>query len=407
MKTRDILEETYSAITVNKARTALTILGIVIGIGSVIAMISIGQGAQGSIQSSIESIGSNLVMVTPGFPRGVGAQVNSGRGSAQTLKQSDSDAIAKEVEGVGAVAPENSRRYQVTTKTKNTNTQVVGTTADYLKVRNLQIEQGSFITPQTVSSASKVAVIGPTTATDLFGEGVDPIGQTIKINKIEFKIVGKTKAKGGSGFTNQDDMVFIPISTAQRFLAGDNYVTTISVQAKSQSEMSSVQQSVMNLLLERHKISDPAQADFSVLNQSDIVSAASSVTGIFTILLSSIAGISLLVGGIGIMNMMLTTVTERTREIGLRKAIGGKPRDISLQFLVESVALTFLGGILGIILGWLLSYGVSSFAGIATKITFSSVALAFGVSGVIGIVFGYYPARRASKLNPIEALRYE
>jgi len=407
MKIQDIFNETLSAIIINKARSGLTILGIVIGIGSVIAMVSIGQGAQGSIEASIQSIGSNLVLVLPGFSRGAGTQVSAGRGSAQTLTQADADAIKKEITLAKNVAPEVSRRYQITAKGKNTNTSVIGTVASYPEVRNVQIDIGSFISDQNVLGLSKVAVLGPTTRNDLFGEGVDPIGQSIRINKVDFKVIGVTKAKGGSGFSNQDDTIFLPLSTAQRFLAGDNYVTTISVEAANQSDMATIQQEITDLLLQRHNISDSTLADFQIMNQQDIVNTASSITNIFTILLASIAGISLLVGGIGIMNMMLTNVTERTREIGLRKAIGAKKSDISWQFLAESVMLTFFGGILGIVLGWLLSQGVTQFAGIATQVSLSSILLAFGVSAAIGIIFGYYPARRAAGLNPIEALRYE
>jgi len=408
MKVQDLLQETYTALSANKARSGLTILGIVIGIGSVIAMVSIGQGASGSIQTSIQSIGSNLVLVMPGVQRGAGAgPVSAGRGSAQTLKQEDADAIQKEITLAQAVAPEISRRYQITAKGKNTNTQVVGTVTSYPQVRNVQIDVGSFISEQNVRSLSKVAVLGPTTRDDLFGEGSTPIGQTIRINRVDFKIIGITKAKGGSGFTNQDDMVFVPLSTAQRFLAGDTYVTTISVQAEDPNAMTTIQQEITDLLLQRHNISNPQLADFQVLNQQDIVQTASAVTNTMTILLASIAGISLIVGGIGIMNMMLTTVTERTREIGLRKAIGAKRKDISLQFLSEAVMLTFFGGFVGIVLGWVISLLVTQFAGIATQVSLSSIALAFGVSAAIGIIFGYYPARRAASLNPIEALRYE
>lgn len=407
MNINDLLQETFSAITVNKARSGLTILGIVIGIGSVIAMVSIGQGAQGSIEASIQSIGSNLVLVMPGFQRGAGTQVSAGRGSAQTLTQTDADAIKKEITLAKAVAPEISKRYQITAKGKNTNTQVTGTVADYPIVRNIQIDSGVFISEQNVKGLSKVAVLGPTTRDDLFGEGANPLGQTIRIKNINFTIIGITKSKGGTGFGNQDDVIFVPLPTAQKFLAGDNYVTTISVEAANQTQMSAMQQQITNLLLQRHNIADSQLADFQVMNQQDIVQTASSVTNTFTILLASIAGISLIVGGIGIMNMMLTTVTERTREIGLRKAIGAKKKDISAQFLSESVALTFCGGLMGIILGWLLAWAVSQFAGIATSISFFSIILACGVSAAIGIIFGYYPARRAAGLNPIEALRYE
>lgn len=401
------MEETYSSLTVNKARSGLTILGIVIGIGSVIAMISIGQGAQSSIEARIQSIGSNLLLVTPGAQRGAGVQVSAGRGSAQTLTQADADAITQQVTSAKAIAPEISRRYQVTARGTNTNTQVVGTVASYPAVRNIEIDQGSFISDQNIQSLSRVAVLGPTARDDLFGVDADAIGQTIRINKVDFKIIGITKTKGGTGFGSQDDMIFVPISTAQRYLAGDTYVTTISIEAQDQSSMAAVQQQVTNLLLTRHNIGDPQLADFSVLNQTDIVAAASSVTGTFTILLGAIAGISLVVGGIGIMNMMLTTVTERTREIGLRKAIGAKKKDISTQFLTESVMLTFIGGVVGVIFGWLIALAVTQFAGITTQVSLTSVALAFGVSAAIGIIFGYYPARRAAGLNPIEALRYE
>lgn len=407
MKIADIVEETYSSLTVNKARSGLTMLGIVIGISSVIAMVSIGQGAQGAIEANIQSIGSNLILVMPSFQRGVGQQVSAGRGSATTLKQDDADAIQKEIGLIKAVAPEISRRYQITARGTNTNTQVIGTVAGYTDVRNVQVDTGNFISDQDTRSLSKVAVLGPTTRDDLFGAGTNPIGQKIRINKVDFKIIGVTKAKGGTGFSNQDDVIFVPLSTAQRFLAGDAYVTTISIQAVDSNSMSDVQQQITNLLLDRHHVSNPQLADFQVLNQSDIVATASSVTNTFTILLASIAGISLLVGGIGIMNMMLTTVTERTREIGLRKAIGAKGSEISAQFLWESVMLTFVGGTFGVILGWIFSYAISNFAGIATSIAWSSVILAFGVSALIGIIFGYYPARRAAALNPIDALRYE
>ncbi len=407
MTVRDIFEETFWALSGNKVRSSLTILGIVIGIGSVIAMVSVGQGAQGSIQASIQSAGSNLIVVVPGAQRGPGFSVSAGRGSAQTLTQLDADAIGSQIQNVKAVAPELARRYQISVKGNNTNTQVTGTTAAYPEVRNVQIDTGSFITDEQVRSTAKVAVLGPATRDDLFGADADAIGQTIRINNIVFKIVGVTAAKGGSGFSNPDDAVFIPISTAQHFLAGDTYVTTVSIEAVDQESMQFVKDSVTSLLLARHNISNPGLADFTALSQADIVATASTVTNTFTMLLASIAGISLLVGGIGIMNMMLTTVTERTREIGLRKAIGAQRSDISVQFLVEATMLTFIGGGFGIVLGWSIAQIISHFAGLPVTVSLSSVVLSFGVSAAIGIVFGYYPARRAARLNPIEALRYE
>jgi len=413
MSISDIFEETYSSLAANKVRTGLTMLGIVIGIGSVIAMVSIGQGAQGSIESRIQSIGSNLIIVTPGAARSFGYGASAGRGGAQTLTLDDASAISQ-LDGVAAISPEVSGRYQVISRGTNTNTSVWGVTASYPQVRNVEVDQGVFVTDADVNSTAKIAVIGPTVLQDLFGS-IDvtatpdqAIGQTIRIKSTEFKIVGVTKSKGGTGFGNQDDMIYVPLSTAQLLLVGSkSYVTELDVQAQDQQTLTNVQTSITNLLLQRHNISDPTQADFSVLNQADIVATASSITNTLTILLGAIAGISLIVGGIGIMNMMLTTVTERTREIGLRKAIGAKNKDISTQFLAESVMLTFSGGVFGVVFGWLAASAVTQFAGITTSIAWSSVLLAFGVSAAIGIVFGYYPARRAAGLNPIEALRYE
>lgn len=407
MKTSDLIEETYLALVSNKARSGLTILGIVIGIGSVIAMIAIGQGTQASIKSSIESLGSNLVMVMPGAQKGAGSSVSSGRGSAQTLTVDDSDAIRDEISLAKNVAPVVSGRYQITAKGTNTNTQVVGTTAEYTEVKSIAADLGTFFTKQQVASGAKVAVLGPTTRDDLFGENVDPTGQTIKIKGIEFKVIGTTVSKGGSGFNNQDDMIYIPLSTAQRYFTGSDNVSTINVQAVDEKSMAELQTQITALLLKRHDIADAASADFSVMNQSDIVASASSIASTLTLLLGAIAGISLVVGGIGIMNMMLTNVTERTREIGLRKAIGAKKREISFQFLAEAIMLTFLGGLIGIAVGWLVALGVKQFGNIATEVSMTSVAMAFGVSALIGIIFGYYPAQRAAALNPIEALRYE
>ncbi len=407
MKTSDLLEETFFAISANKVRSGLTVLGIVIGIGSVIAMIAIGQGAQSSVQANIQSLGANLLTVVPGGQRTPGSIVNIGRGQAQTLKKSDAQAIQTTVSQINAVSAETSSRYQVVAAGNNTNTSIIGSEPVYPAVHNVTLGSGSFFSDSQLTSSAKVAVLGPTVRDDLFGTDADAVGKTININHIPFKVIGIMQSKGGTGFNNPDNNIYVPLTAAQQFLTGNDYVSSIAVQAADAGSMKTVQQDITSLLLNRHNISDPAAADFSVINQADIVSAASSVTGIFTILLASVAAISLLVGGIGIMNMMLTTVTERTREIGLRKAIGAQKTDITLQFLSEAVLLTFSGGLIGVALGWAISWGVSHFASIATSVSLGSIFLAFGVSAGIGILFGYYPARRAAALSPIEALRYE
>lgn len=403
MRTADLLEEMYLGVTANKIRSGLTMLGIVIGIASVIAMLSVGEGSKAQIQASIQSIGSNLLLVMPGAQRG--SFVSAGRGSAQTLTREDAEAL-KSVAGVAAVAPESTKRYQVTAKNTNTNTSVLGTTPDYLSVRNVSVAEGVFFSDAQSSGRAKVAVIGATTRDDLFGEGGNVVGQKIRVNGMEMTVIGVLKAKGGSGATNQDDMIIIPISTMETYFAGSTYVGTISIQAIDQESMASAQEAVTQTLLTRHK-KDATTADFSVLNQADIVSTASSITDTFSALLAAIASISLLVGGIGIMNMMLTTVTERTKEIGLRQSIGAERNEIIAQFLGEAILLTVMGGAIGVLVGWGLAKLVSTFMATPTVVAWSSVWLAFGVSAVIGLVFGYYPARRAAALNPIQALRYD
>jgi putative ABC transport system permease protein len=401
----DLLRETYIALSSNKARSSLTILGIVIGIGSVIAMISIGQGSQASIQSNIEGLGSNLLTVSPGFSQQNRGSVSSGRGSAQTLKYSDAEAI-KKISGIASISPEIRSRFQIVSSSgNNTNSTVVGALPEYMKVRNVSAENGYFITSNQNQSMSRVAVLGPTTAEDLFGEE-NPIGKEIRINGNIFKVIGVLQSKGESGFSNQDDIIIVPFSVMQKILSGTDYLSTIAVSVDNKDDMPQIKNEIISVIAIKHNV-DPDSPDFSVSSQADILSALTEITNTFTIFLASIAGISLIVGGIGIMNMMLTTVTERTREIGLRKAIGAKKKDINLQFLTEAVMLTFLGGTMGIVLGWVVSILITKFSGTVTQISLWSVILAFGVSAMIGIIFGYYPARRASKLNPIEALRYE
>lgn len=408
MLARDLSSEIYAALTVNKSRSGLTVLGIVIGIASVIIMVAIGRGAQDSIQASIQSIGSNLLMVRPGAERDRGSSVVGAQGSAQSLKWEDVEALRSEVTSIEAVAPEvSARNKQVTAAGKNTNTSVTGVTEEYATVRNVNIAEGVFITAGQVRTLAKVAVIGPDVATAIFGEGAsNSIGKKLRIAETDFTIIGVTVPRGGTGFGSSDDVIYIPISTAQQFFTGNEYLSNINIQVKNDADMNTASDAVKTTLLASHRIIDATRADFSIMNQADIVSTASSVTGVFTTLLGAVAGISLLVGGIGIMNMMLTTVTERTREIGLRKAIGAEGADIRKQFLYEAIVLTFSGGAIGIFLGWLVSLLATVF-GLPASISSSSILLAFVVSTAIGIVFGYYPASRAARMNPIEALRYE
>lgn len=405
MTIQDLLEETKTSITSNGARTGLTVLGIVIGIASVIVMLAIGNGAQASIASSINALGSNIITITGGGNNRTGG-VSQGRSNQQTLTLEDAKAIETKIELAKDVSPELNSRSQLVGEGNNTNTSVVGVVSAYESAHSVIMEEGTFITDAQYKSAAKVVVLGPTTRNDLFGTSTEATGKEVRISGNRFIVIGVTKSKGGSGFGNLDDRAFIPLSTSLRYISGGEFVSSIAVTTENQSDLTQLQSDITELLLERHH-KDPDAPDFSIVNQADLASTAQSITQIFTILLSSIAGISLLVGGIGIMNMMLTNVRERTREIGLRKAIGAKKRDISNQFLVESIVVTVLGGIIGVALGLLVSYGISSLGVLQTKVTLGPVLLAFGVSAGIGIIFGYYPAKKASELNAIEALRYE
>ncbi len=399
--------ESITTLTLNKMRTGLAILGIVIGIGSVIALISLGQASQKSIETQIQALGSNLLTIQPGSSSSTG--VRSAAGSGTTLTMADAEAIktSDQVSTIKTVSPEMSQREQVTAGRNNANTQIIGVVPEYTEVHKVQIASGNFITQQDVDSITKSAVLGPTTVANLFGEGADPIGQKIRINGQILTVVGVTVSKGGTGFQNQDDIIFVPISTAQKQLFGEERLTSIALEANSSEIMTQAQDEVGYLLLARHKITDPQDADFSIFSQNDILNTASQTTGTFTALLGGIAAISLLVGGIGIMNIMLVTVTERIREIGLRKALGAKKKIIIQQFLIEAILLTVVGGIIGMVLGIVASYIIAQLLSMPFVISSSAMLLALGVSGSIGIVFGWYPAQKAANLQPIEALRYE
>jgi putative ABC transport system permease protein len=392
---------------VNKMRTGLAMLGIVIGIGSVIALISMGEASKQAVQSQIQSIGSNLLTVSPGFQSSGG--VRGAAGGATTLTNEDAEAIksSSQITTIKNVSPEYSSRSQVIAGRNNTNTQVVGVEPVYAEVRKLTLSSGSFITTQQLSAMSKVAVLGPTVVEDLFGAEINPIGQSVRIDGKTFQVIGVTKSKGGSGMQNQDDRVYIPLTAAQKQLFGVKYLSSIALEANSESVMTTAQNQVGYLLLEQHKITEVTNADFRIMSQADILETASQVTGTFTSLLTGVAAISLLVGGIGIMNIMLMSVTERTREIGLRKALGAKKKTIIYQFLTESIILTFSGGIIGIMLGIVGFYFYSKVNSSAFVVNPSSVLLAFAVSAGIGVLFGWYPAQKAANLQPIEALRYE
>ncbi len=407
MDYHELAIESFNTLFLNKVRTGLAMLGVIIGIGSVIALMSLGQASQQSIKNQIQSLGSNLLTVRPGAQRSSG--IRGAAGGITTLTYDDAKALKSStklttIKNVSAVSSSNA---QITAGRNNTNTQVSGTTPEYQTIKNVTLSSGSFITQFHLNNLSRVAVLGSQTAEDLFGEGVNPVGQKIRIKSIAFKVIGLVESKGGSGMNNQDDAVYIPLTTAQKILFGTKYVNSILVEAKNEEVMSEAKNEIGYFLLDRHNISDAASADFSIMSQEEILSTVSSVTSTFTTLLAGIAAISLVVGGIGIMNIMLVTVTERTREIGLRKALGAKKKWITSQFLIESIIITFVGGFIGIVVGLILAYIIAFYMNLSPTISTVSILLAFGVSTAIGIIFGWYPAQKAANLAPIEALRYE
>jgi len=391
---------------VNKLRSLLTMLGIIIGVAAVVAMVSIGLGVQQKIQSSIAGLGSNLLIVMPGSSKPTGG-VRQAAGSNITLTNQDSKAIGREISGINYIAPTVSQQYQIIYGNQNWNTSVTGTTPEYLEIRNYTIAEGSFFSSNDENARSRVAILGQTVATSLFG-AVSPVGKTVRINKAPFRVVGVLESKGQSSMgQDQDDLVLVPLSTAQERLMGITYLNSISIQVESDKVIDKVQQDITVLLRNRHRLAVAATDDFSVRNLTALMATAKETTGTITIFLGAVAAISLLVGGIGIMNIMLVSVTERTREIGIRKALGATYKNILLQFLIEAIVISVTGGLVGILLGVGAAYVVSYFATWQTVISALAIVVAFGVTVLIGLFFGIYPARKAALLEPIDALRYE
>lgn len=401
------IRNALGAIGSNKMRSALTMLGVIIGVASVVLMVAIGQGAQKSVTSRIESLGTNLLVVSPGSPTQTNVRFGGGSGGSSTLPNDDAKAIQQYVQGLSGVAPELRSRSQAIVGNLNVSTTIVGATADYSTVRNAPVSYGSFITEEDVTGFHKVAVLGSQVVTSLFPDTPNPIGSDIRIGSNIFTVIGVLESKGQQGFQNQDDMIVIPLSTMQQRLTGKSEVNSIYISVAQQTDMERVQQLVTAVLLNEHRITNVQDQDFTVLNQADAVQTLNEVTSTFTLLLGGIAAISLLVGGIGVMNIMLVSVTERTREIGIRKAIGAKKRDILLQFLVESTVLSVMGGIVGILLSAGGAWIVQKYFSLDATVALSSVVLAFAFSVGVGMFFGMLPAWKAAKLRPIEALRYE
>lgn len=390
----------------NKMRSFLTALGIIIGVGAVIAMVSIGQGAKSAVQDRFEAMGTNLLFVRPGS-RSVGG-VHGGGGTYNTLTPGDAQAVQELADSVQYVSPSVSTRAQVVYGNKNWNTSIQGVGASYTKIRNWEVKEGTFFDEDMVKSGQKVCVLGSEVSENLF-EGANAIGQIIRIKKIPFRVIGVLETKGeAGGWFSRDDMIAIPYTTAQRRLIGrSDRIQSIDISAISMKRNAEAVNQIEDILRIRHKIAPGAEDDFNVRNMSDIAESAEESTKILTILLGGIASVSLLVGGIGIMNIMLVSVTERIREIGIRMSVGAREKDILLQFLTEAIVLSVLGGLIGIGVGIISSRLISHFAGWDTLVSVGSILLAFLFSGSVGIFFGFYPARKASKLDPIEALRYE
>ncbi|HTI39554.1 MAG TPA: ABC transporter permease [Vicinamibacterales bacterium] len=393
------------ALNRNKMRTALTMLGMIIGVGAVITMVALGKGAQSTIEEQVKSAGTNMILVNAGnFSTG---GVRMGQGNSTTLTADDANAI-KQLPGVQYAAAGSYTRAQVIAGNQNWATQIQGTDIDIPAIRNWPTKFGAFFTAQDVASAAKVAVLGTVVSDTLFGPDVDPTGQIIRVRNQPFKVVGVMISKGQSSMgQDQDDTIFVPYTTVQKKLLGVTHISNVTVSAASAEEVNQTADSIRDLLRVRHKIVPGDADDFMVRTLEDMASVRTETTKTMTTLLAGIAGVSLMVGGIGIMNIMLVSVTERTREIGLRMAIGARGKDVLLQFLVEAVVISLFGGLVGIAVGFGCSAAVQKFAEWPTAIPANAIAMAFGFSGATGVFFGFYPARKAAGLDPIEALRFE
>jgi putative ABC transport system permease protein len=408
------LKMSLSALAGNKLRSLLTMLGIIIGVASVITMISIGSGAQARVEASIKSLGSNIMIVVPGSITSSG--VRMGGASAQTLTEDDSNAIAREVEQVLLSAPSLRGSGQVVAGSANWSTSFFGITNDYLDAREWPVIAGRVFESSEHQGSAKVVILGVTTAEKLFGDGVDPlsiIGQTIRVKKVPLVVVGVLDKKGQNSLgQDQDDVLMVPLSTARNRLLGSaqgklRRVGSISIKVKDGMSMSDAEDGIKDLLRQRHKLAQGADDDFTVRNLTEILATQQENQKAFTYLLAAIAGVSLLVGGIGIMNIMLVSVTERTKEIGLRMAVGARPKDILRQFLAEASLLSLLGGLIGLMIGVAASFAVAYFAQWPTAVSVNAILMAVAFSGAVGLFFGFYPAKKASQLTPIEALRHD
>ena len=406
MSLSNLLRIAVRALVRNRLRAILTMLGIIIGVASVIAMLALGEGSKRSMRDEMSKMGTNMIMVMPNFQRRGG--VSLGSSSSNAMKMSDVVALRNEATAIAAVSPEVRASGQIIYSNQNTQTTVYGVSEEYMGIKKLTIKSGRLFNAQELKSMAKVCILGQTVVTNLFGAGADPVGLSIRIKNLPFLIIGVLEEKGESGMgQDQDDQIIAPYTTVQRRLAAIDYINGIYASAVSEEKGPKAQAEVAEILRRTHKLKDSEENNFRVMSQSELIATVSSITNILTILLGAIASISLLVGGIGIMNIMFVSVTERTREIGLRMSIGGRGRDILKQFLVESIILSVMGGLLGILLGYLIAKGAGSLMNTEAYIQTKAVMLAFVVCFAIGVFFGWYPARKASNLNPIDALRYE